>query len=366
MIPQQRFDFLDQVFEIDGEGKVSHPLDNSKKIGTLMRGKGTLLFHRFLDDTVENFTALPLNIVKNVDEIFLESSKRYYRIPCTRFLEFAEVLDNDFVVCPLEFWGVRPKEKQVLGGIVKLDEVEERRRNLLGDNWYEKLKDVLASDFMLKLGSFIRESRQHAVVYPAETDVFKAYQLCSPQHCKVIILGQNPYYQPGVADGLAFSYKTGIKQVRTQALDIILEEIEADVYNGFHVGKEYKLDYLAHQGVMLLNTSLTVLKGDANSHLNIGWERFTKITIWELLNDPKPKVVMAWGKVAQEHIKQVLEKTHKNHPHLILTAPHPAYDIRLRNDGKKDFRYPDAFLGCKHFSKANEFLQFNDRKPITW
>lgn len=324
-----------------------------------MIGENCLIYHSYIRD----FSSLMINIniADNVDMIMQETLSHMYVISSIRLSEFAEkILDCYFT--PEKYWYIRHK------GIEQLNPVEWRRRNLLGDSWYEKLKSEINSDFMQKLGTRISLERRERKIYPNPDRVFRAFNLCSFEHTKIIIVGQNPYPQPNTADGLAFSYLNGIRQGKLQALDIIFEEIEADVYSGFNVNKDYNLKYLADQGVFLINSSLTVKYGDSNSHLDYGWQWFIRQAIGKLLVDNEPKVVLAWGNVAQELVDKVLQKVSPNHPHLILKAKHPAYDVRLRNNDSNNYKpnCPSTFRGCKHFSKANEFLELHNRKSITW
>lgn len=155
-----------------------------------------------------------------------------------------------------------------------------------------------------------------------------------------------------------------------QALDIIIDEIERDCYNGFEVNKDYDLTYLAKQGVLLLNSVLTTFKGVPDSHKDLGWEIFIRKIIDSQLNEPSPKVFMLWGKEAQDFLYNsdyVRKHDDKYNGHLILNSYHPAYDLHKRDVmGQVVVRYPDGFSGCKHFSKANEFLIKNNLTSIEW
>jgi uracil-DNA glycosylase len=265
------------------------------------------------------------------------------------------------------YWESRHK------GIEHLNPTEWKRRNLFGDNWYNLLKVAIDSDHMSQLGKNIASLRKLSLVYPSPDRVFRAYKMCPPTYTKVIIVGQNPYYQHGVADGLAFSYLDGKPQNTRKALDEILDEIERDVYEGFNVNKHYNLDYLAKQGVFLLNSALTVEYNQPDSHLDIGWQKFTAYTLKMLYTDYRPKVFMLWGTQASNLFKQAINTggagAFTEVPHLILTAKHPAYDVRLRNndlDHYNKLTYPDTFKGCKHFSRANQFLISKGKTPIKW
>lgn len=180
-------------------------------------------------------------------------------------------------------------------------------------------------------------------------------------------------YINGVADGLAFSYKDGLRQGNgMQSLDVILDEIERDCYDGFNVNKDYQLDYLAKQGVLLLNSVLTVFRNKVGSHKGLGWEKLTGAILLSQIREKSPKVFLLWGKEAQNLVDQAFiedEKTNgwSNYNHLILKAYHPAYDLHKRDSfGNITVKYPDGFTGCSHFSQANKFLLNNNISCINW
>lgn len=248
---------------------------------------------------------------------------------------------------------------------------------IIGSSWVPIIGQEFDKPYLRNLAQWISHTRESKTIYPDGQDVFKALQLCPYGQVKVVIIGQDPYYN-GQADGLCFSYKNGQKQGdKMQSLDVILKEIEQDAYNGFNVNYNYQLDYLAKQGVLLLNTVLTVFKNNANSHseakLNIignGWEIFTKQIILSQINELSPKVFLIWGKEAKNAFSKALntldiplELTN----HIVLHAPHPASDLYNRDqfgDIKPD--YPNTFSGCKHFSQANKFLESKSIEPINW
>jgi uracil-DNA glycosylase len=339
-----------------------------------MIGKSNLLYHRFIDDKIEikeniyksKWINLNYNILINVDHIVFESLTHYYKIPSRRALEFC--LDsNDFVSVDLKYWDVRHK------GIENLHPIEWKRRNALGDSWYEKLSNILNYEHMTKLSKFVQEERKRFVVYPEPQDVFKAFRLTSFDHTKVVIIGQNPYYTKDTADGLAFSFKSGLQQPNQKALNVIFDEIERDVYKGFVLNRNYDLSYLSEQGVLLLNSSLTVIKNNPNSHLGIGWERFISYVLQLLWLDKKPKVFIPLGNYAQNVFDDALRKCEKRigfegfNYHSVLKARHPAYDVRLFNSfGKCEPNFPETFGGSEVFSRANSHLVYHNRRPIEW
>jgi|GEM_PF-256433 len=369
--PRARFEELHEYFQIDTEGKL-YPLA-SKEIclGKIMVDEKALVYHRFVkpEEIKNGYFVVDGIIGKTVDYIVFETLNYSYTITRERLDEFGDyLLIFGAITTDIGYWEKRP---------LVLTDTEKRRRNLLGDSWYKKLESVINSPYMSEIGNKIRAERQIKAIYPAEDKVFRAFKLCSFEHTKVVILGQNPYPTKQTADGLAFSYLGGIKPDKQKALDVIFEEIQRDAYNGFTLNADYDLSYLAKQGVLLLNSSLTVVHGDPKSHLDIGWQRFTKIAIYELLIDTSPKVFMLWGNVAQTLFEEVYNKVYSltlenqinRDPsnHLYLKARHPAADVYEFNQfGEVKPAFPATFAGCRHFSQANEFLKLNQRKEIKW
>lgn len=177
--------------------------------------------------------------------------------------------------------------------------------------------------------------------------MFRAFKETPYKTVRVVIIGQDPYHN-GHADGLAFSSK---QRNIPASLKVIFKEIEDDL--GIKVTKSPNLTRWANQGVLLLNTALTVRAGDAGSHSNIGWEHFTGEAIHAVSICPTPTVFILWGNHAKSFRKHIHEDNH-----LILEAPHPASE--LYSNGTS------GFYGCKHFSKTNQFLIKNNLKPIKW
>ena len=184
------------------------------------------------------------------------------------------------------------------------------------------------------------------MVYPPSEDIFNAMHLTPLSNVKCVILGQDPYHEPGQAHGLCFSVKPDIKI--PPSLENIYKELHDDI--GFEIPNHGYLEEWAKQGVLLLNTVLTVQAHRAFSHRGKGWEQFTDAIIRTVNEVDRPVVFLLWGKPAQE------KKALLNNPkHLILEAPHPSPLSAYR-----------GFFGCRHFSKANEFLMQNGETPIDW
>jgi len=330
-------------------------------------GERNLLYHKYEEEKniFRNTNSWTINytIFQQVDHIIYETLKDVYQIPKARAAEFGEVIkfQEKKINIPLIYWD---KRKQLI------DKVELRRRNLLGDSWYEVLKDVLNSEYMIKIGNYLRDRRTKTIVYPDEDKVFRAYKFSSFIHTKVVILGQDPYHD-GSANGLAFGFKDDSKKRPAKSLDVIFKEVERDCYNGMHLDFDNTLIPWAQQGVLLLNTVLTVERGKPKSHDEMGWQRFIKITIYELLKDPAPKVYMLWGNDAINLFETVFQalkvKGFKLDHSLVLKARHPAADLYAADQfGNTAPDFPNTYAGCRHFNKANEFLLKNKRKPITW
>lgn len=212
--------------------------------------------------------------------------------------------------------------------------------------WREVLRQEFAQEYMKSLVRFLDEERVHHTIFPEPANIFRAYSMMDYDDVSVVILGQDPYHGPGQANGLCFSVNEGIPL--PPSLQNIFKEIESDT--GRAPSRSGNLDRWARQGVFLLNTCLTVRRGEANSHRGRGWERFTAKTIEALSAREAPMVFLLWGRNAQEHEALIAESRH-----LVLKAAHPS-----------PFSADRGFFGCRHFSKANAFLTAHGRKPIEW
>lgn len=209
--------------------------------------------------------------------------------------------------------------------------------------WNEILTDEYQKPYMGTLKHFVEsETKSNKTIYPPLHEIFSAFDLTSLNDVKVVIIGQDPYINPGQAHGLAFSVREG--QEVPPSLQNIYKELEIpNCKNG-------NLKYWAVQGVLLLNTVLTVEHGKPKSHYGKGWEHFTDRVI-EILNQEKQHLVfMLWGSEAQKKAYLIDEKKH-----LVLKAPHPSPLSAHR-----------GFLGCKHFNIANLFLLSTGQKQINW
>lgn len=212
-------------------------------------------------------------------------------------------------------------------------------------------KNVLASEFddayMSGLRSFLLEQKAGGkVIFPPGKDIFNAFNHTPFDKVKVVILGQDPYHGLGQAHGLSFSVPRGVKA--PPSLVNIFKEIERDL--GLSRPTHGNLEKWADQGVLLLNATLTVEQSKAGSHQGKGWEQFTDAVIEQVNQQCDGIVFMLWGSYAQKKGAMI-----DRHRHLVLTAPHPSPLSAHR-----------GFLGCGHFSKANEYLQENGQTPVDW
>ena len=212
--------------------------------------------------------------------------------------------------------------------------------------WNEILAEEMEKDYYQELQAFVQKRRAEVRVFPEEKNVFNALKLTPFESVKVVILGQDPYHGFGQAHGLSFSVQKGIPL--PPSLKNIYKELQEDI--GGDLPTEGDLTHWAKQGVLLLNTVLTVEEGNANSHKGKGWERLTNRLI-ESLNELKhPVIFILWGKPAQDK-----EKLITNSNHVILKAPHPSPLSAYR-----------GFFGSKPFSKVNDILIQQGQTPIRW
>lgn len=220
----------------------------------------------------------------------------------------------------------------------------------LEPSWKAVLADEFERPYMAALREFLLEQkRARRVVYPPSDRIFAALDLCPLDRVKVVIIGQDPYHGPNQAHGLCFSVQPGVEQ--PPSLANIFREINDDL------GRERRLDGTrcclepwARQGVLLLNAVLTVERGRAGSHRDRGWETFTDRVVEVLSREREHLVFMLWGSYAQKKGAGIDRRRH-----LVLTAPHPSPLSAHR-----------GFFGCRHFSKANAYLEAHGVAPIDW
>ena len=219
-------------------------------------------------------------------------------------------------------------------------------RQILKNDWNELLKDEFSKDYYLSLREFLKNEYTTKIIYPDKYDIFNALHYTSYKDVKVVILGQDPYHGPNQAHGLSFSESPGDK-IPPSLLNIYKElnsDLECYIPNNGYLKK------WADQGVLLLNTSLTVRAGEANSHKNKGWEIFTDKIISLINEKTDPVVFLLWGNNAINKKKLITNKQH-----LILSSTHPSPLSASR-----------GFFGSKPFSKINKFLISVNKAPIDW
>lgn len=216
----------------------------------------------------------------------------------------------------------------------------------IGNDWDIMLQDEFDRPYFNRLENFLTEERARYEIYPPQEDVFNALRYSSFQDTKVVILGQDPYHEPGQAHGLCFSVNKGV--TIPPSLVNIYKEIENDL--GIKMpGHGYLADW-AKQGVLLLNTVLTVRRGQANSHKGKGWEIFTD-RIVEILNQrQKPMVFILWGANAKSKTELITNKEH-----MVITGAHPSPLSAWK-----------GFFGGRYFSKANRYLEITGQEPVDW
>lgn len=216
----------------------------------------------------------------------------------------------------------------------------------ISNEWEKALKPEYSKEYYHKLYHFVTEEYRNHDVFPMKQDLFQAFHLTDLPDVKVVILGQDPYHNFNQAHGLCFSVKPGIKI--PPSLENIYKELQDDC--GCYIPNNGYLIKWAKQGVLMLNTVLTVRAHEANSHKGQGWEEFTDTAIRILNEQDRPIVFLLWGSPA------IKKKSMLNNPkHLILTAPHPSPLSAYR-----------GFFGCKHFSQTNEYLVRHGLSPIDW
>lgn len=218
---------------------------------------------------------------------------------------------------------------------------------MLNFNWHPRLAEELNATYMVKLLNFLKtEIKSGKTIYPNSKNVFNAFKNTKFEDVKVVILGQDPYHGPNQAHGLSFSVLPGVRT--PPSLINIYKELNSDL--SVKIPKHGNLSTWANQGVLLLNSVLTVEAGQAGSHQKLGWQKFTDLAISLISRDKENCVFVLWGAYAQKK-KQLIN----NKKHLILESVHPSPLSAHR-----------GFLGCKHFSKINEYLIKNSKKPINW
>ncbi len=212
--------------------------------------------------------------------------------------------------------------------------------------WKEQLKEEWDRDYFARLTDFVRQRYQTTTVYPPASRIFAAFDACPFDKVKVVILGQDPYHGPHQANGLCFSVNEGVDL--PPSLVNIFKEVSADL--GRQMPADGNLERWARQGVLLLNATLTVEAHKAGSHQGRGWEEFTDAAVRALADGRDGLVFMLWGSYAIRK-GEFIDRSR----HLVLTAPHPSPLSAYR-----------GFFGCRHFSRANAWLEAHGQQTIDW
>lgn len=217
---------------------------------------------------------------------------------------------------------------------------------MIGNDWDEILSKEMNEKYFQELINFLEKEYQEKTIYPKKTDIFKAFRNTSYQDTKVVILGQDPYHGENQAEGLSFSVKEGIQ--KPPSLQNIFKELNSDL--GYSIPTSGSLVPWTKEGVLLLNTVLTVVANQPASHKDLGWEKFTDKVIQKLQEKDQPIVFIFWGSFARNKKSLIT-----NPIHYIVESPHPS-----------PFSAYNGFFGSKPFSKTNEFLKSKGLKPINW
>lgn len=216
------------------------------------------------------------------------------------------------------------------------------------ESWQPILSEEFAKPYFQQIATTIRRERQEGkIVYPAGQFIFNAFNLCPWQKVQVVLLGQDPYHGIGQAHGLSFSVPYGIKT--PPSLQNIYKELATDI-EGFEIPTHGNLEQWAQQGVLLLNTSLTVRAAEPGSHSAIGWEKFTDAVIQKISTQKENIVFILWGNFAQKKVPLI-----HSQKHLILASAHPS-----------PFSAYQGFFGSKPFSRCNTYLSKHGKPPIDW
>ena len=214
------------------------------------------------------------------------------------------------------------------------------------ESWKARLEPEFEKDYFHTLTDFVREEYSHYPIYPPGKLIFNAFNLCPFDKVKVVIIGQDPYHGPGQAHGLCFSVKAGVNP--PPSLQNIFKELNADL--GISIPNNGELTDWAKQGVLMMNTVLTVRQGQPNSHKGKGWEQLTDAVIKKLNERNVPTAFILWGGNAKAKAPLIT-----NPIHTVFKAAHPS-PLSAYN----------GFFGCRHFSKVNDFLVSNNIQPIDW
>ena len=218
---------------------------------------------------------------------------------------------------------------------------------MINQSWDPFLNEEFEKPYFKELSAFLKREYETKTIYPPKKEVFSSFYYTDLDKVKVVILGQDPYHEPGQACGMCFAVKPGVQL--PPSLQNIYKEIQDDLGIPMNYNNGYLVKW-ARQGVLLINSVMTVEKGKANSHAGRGWETFTNHVIEKINTLDQPVVYLLWGNNARQKKSLIT-----NPKHLILETVHPSPLSVYR-----------GFFGCRHFSKANDYLKRNGTEPIDW
>ena len=219
-------------------------------------------------------------------------------------------------------------------------------QDTIESSWKKVLSEEFEKSYFKDLMDFVKEEYVNKTIYPKSKDIFRAFELCPFKEVKVVIIGQDPYHDTDQANGLCFAVHDELKI--PPSLKNIYKEIQSDL--GIKPNESGDLSRWAKQGVLLLNSTLTVRAHTPGSHQKKGWEEFTDAVIKKISNEKEHIFFMLWGNYAKQK-GRVIDRT----KHLVLESAHPS-----------PFSAYNGFFGCKHFSKTNEYLKKYNKKEISW
>lgn len=340
-----------QVSDEEDEGGTSiyyTPIGSSDKrfLGKITR-EGT--YRKFEEERhryqKENAWTVNQAILKRADKIEYHTHTRVYSIDVPSAMSGGKKVtlnQEPKWVIPIKYWQVTSSNP-----------VENRRLQLIGTEWTDRLTHELDKDYMKQVAVKVNAERKSSTVYPANQDVFKAFKLTNYSDVKVVVLGQDPY-PADYANGLAFGINDAASSYPYSLTQLFAELDRNQTDKGFlPTAHEGSLEAWASQGVLLLNTRLTV-GSKPGSHANFGWEEFTKHVIEDINRSPLPIVFMLWGTYAGSYAHLIDSKFHR-----VLHAPHPAASSHATYSGP-------SFVGCNHFEVANDVLRKTRGISINW
>ena len=320
---------------------------NPRKIGTLFDNR-LITFRNRAKHLMKSNNSYGFNeeVIKSIDVEYIDLYEdiQMFRIPRQLLLEGGQTLEEQGDGYEKQlFLSISEIEKHIY-----VAEEDVKRIELLGEEWFYKLKEEFNKSYMIMIGRTVAAARAVRNIYPSRENMFRAYKETPFSEIKVVIVGQDPYYNKDIADGLAFS--SGLATYLPPSLLTIYKAIEKDIHFGMFLDQSPNLDYLAEQGVFLLNRVLTVEQNNPGSHSNIGWQRFTGETLEKLKEHNRDLVFMLWGSEAKK-CRELID----NDRHLILECEHPANASR----NHREWEYYECVKKCNTFLQSRGYGQIN-------